>query len=453
VVGALESSLSNFSCGIGIKVSSHRADVTVTGGAFRGVRLLVENIRGDDGYGRSGVPDASDRPVPEAVGSSEFESAFGEKFAEVLDLGTWSPGEDLASAYGRLEEEIQRAVEQENRTRERVREIVFPQIREREGAPPSAGVYGAGVEHVEKVHNGLLFNGGVEACDGTSVVHDTLPITIAQIGVTLVSYSGNQGSWVHRLYRRDLRMGGLDPVDEALEILGRRHERAGFDASSRRDALSDLGRRGIMTYAERAVLLRKSDAPWRMGHGSPAPYELLTGSGMAELLESSLHLLYDLIVGHQRFVFVPSAPSERMLLTIGQALRPLEYAIVDTMRERIERVAGGNFRGEEWARLAGPVRDFAREVGPKIVLGLYRASAMAPPQLFYAHADHAHEAALIAMADSILQEHRGFPMLVDLADTVCRSTFGTDTLNTSTQLAYAEAGEPFRYLTERQTRR
>jgi hypothetical protein len=90
-------------------------------------------------------------------------------------------------------------------------------------------VYEVGVEHLERVHNGLLFNGGVEACDGTSVVHDTLPITIAQIGVTLVSYRGDQGSWVHRLYRRDLRVSGVDPVDEALELLERRHERAGFD--------------------------------------------------------------------------------------------------------------------------------------------------------------------------------------------------------------------------------
>jgi hypothetical protein len=174
---------------------------------------------------------------------------------------------------------------------------------------------------------------------------------------------------------------------------------------------------------------------------------------MAELLERSLYVLHDLIVGHQRFVFVPSAPSQRTLLTIGQALRPLEFAIVDTMKEQIGRVAGGNYRGEEWARLAGPVRDFAREVGPQIVVGVYRASEIAPPQLFYAHADHAHEAALIAIADSVMQEHRGFPMLVDLADTVCRSTFGADSFSASTQLAYAEAGEPFRYLTERQTRR
>lgn len=396
-----------------------------------------------------------DEALPENVGEDEFESAFGEKFAEVLDLDTWSPGEDLASAYGRLEEEVRRAVEQESRIRSRVRDEIFPQISQRPAAPTNAGVYEADterLENIEKVHKGLLFNGQVEACDGTSVVHDTLPITIAQIGVGLVSYAGEQGSWVQRLYRRDLRVGGLDPVDEALEIMGRRHERAGFDASSKRDTLSDLGRRGIMSYAERAVLLRKSRAQWLMGHGNPAPYELLTGSGMAKLLESSLELLNELVMKHKKFVFVPSAPSERMLLTIGHALRPLEIAIVDTMQERIERVTSGNYRGEEWTPLAGPVREFAEDVGPKIVIGLYRASKMAPPQLFYAHEDYAFQAGLIAMADSVLQEHRGFPMLIDLADRVCSATFGADSFYAATQLAYIEAGDPFKYLTERQTR-
>ena len=41
---------------------------------------------------------------------------------------------------------------------------------------------------------------------------------------------------------------------------------------------------------------------------------------------------------------------------------------------------------------------------------------LAPPQLFYAHEDHADIAALVALADSVLQEQRGFPLLIDLAD-------------------------------------
>jgi hypothetical protein len=75
------------------------------------------------------------------------------------------------------------------------------------------------------------------------------------------------------------------------------------------------------------------------------------------------------------------------------------------------------------------------------------------PQIFYAHADFVQEAALIAMADSVLQAHRGFPMLLDLADTVCRSSFGTEAFHSTVQSAYAHQGNPFRYFAERQGQR
>ena len=62
-------------------------------------------------------------------------------------------------------------------------------------------------------------------------------------------------------------------------------------------------------------------------------------------------------------------------------------------------------------------------------------------------------AALIAMADSLLQAQRAFPTLIDLADTVCSSLFGTEGFNSSIQAAYAKHGHPLRYLGERETRR
>jgi hypothetical protein len=397
-----------------------------------------------------------DRPVggePGLIDAAQFEAAFGEPLARTLDLDTWHPGEDLAALYARLEMEVAAAVGQEGRVRGRIREVIFPRLRTRPGAPPEAGVWQATPGQLERVHRGLLFSGAVEACDGTSVLHDTLPLTIAQLGACLVSYDGSQGSWVHRLFRRDLRAGMPDPVDEALELLERRRRRAGFDASSPRDGLSELARRGIMTYAERAVLLGRSDAPWRMGHGNPLPHELLTGSGMRELLEASLDLLHRLVLGHRQFVFVPSGPAERMLLTIGNALRPLEYAVVDTLQDFVTRVMQWSPYRSDWIDVVPRAKDFAAAVGSQVAVGVYRASALAPAHVFYAHADHVHEAALIVLADSALQEHRGFPMLLDLADTVCRTTFGADTFHALTQLAYAEAGAPHRYLTERQTRR
>jgi hypothetical protein len=186
-----------------------------------------------------------------------------------------------------------------------------------------------------------------------------------------------------------------------------------------------------------------------MGHGNPVPYELLTGSGMKELLEKSLDLLTQL-VEHRKFVFVPSSPSDRLTLTIGNALRPLEFAIVDTLEDSILRVAQ---TGHYWPGMEKRVEAFSHAMGKQIVKGVFRSSDLAPAQMFYAHEEHAHEAALIAMGDSVLQDDRGFPMLIDLADTLCRATFGRESLVGSTQTAYAEAGEPFRYMTERQTRR
>jgi hypothetical protein len=378
----------------------------------------------------------------------EFEAAYGEPFARTLDLDTWDLGENLLELYERLEAEVAQAVAQEDRIREAIRREVFPRIPNAPGAPKGAGVYQATGHDLERVHRGLLFNGGVEACDGISLVHDTIPLTITQIGVALVAYNGQQGMWAHRLFRRDLRESVADPVNEALTLLERRDRRESLGLEGSR--LSDLARRGIMTYAERAILLRYSQARWRMGHGSPVPLELLSGLWAAhpDRLQLSLALITELIA-YRRFVFVPSARAARELLTIGQALKPLEFAILGTLEMHIDRLLQtGPYRGPVRTKL----EQFSAEIGPQVAIGLYRASSAAPPYVFYAHVDHACEAALIVLADSVLQEHRGFPMLLDLADTVCRATLGADMFVPSVQLAYAETGQPFRFLTERETR-
>lgn len=387
-----------------------------------------------------------------AQAESGFEAAFGERLSQALDLDTWMLGEDIMSAYGRLEQEIAEALAKEDEYRANIREIVFSRIRNVPEAPDNAGVYQASRSDLERVHTGLLFNGSVEACDGISVVHDTVPLTVTQIGVSLVSYNGQQGSWAHRLFRRDLRARVSDPVQEVLDVLERRERREsqGFDGNS----LSELARRGIMAYAERAILAEKSEALWRMGHGSPAPYELLTGrwSSQREHIEISLNLIRWYVLEHKRFVFVPSAPRKRHLLTIGNALNPLEFAILQTLKPDIQRMIDtGGYRDDSGVRPA--MQEFCDQVAPHIVIGLYRVWEGSPPYLFYAHIDHAEMAAHIAMADSILQEHRGFPMLIDLADTVCKTTFGLDSFIPSVQTAYTDAGHPFRYLGERETRR
>ena len=186
-----------------------------------------------------------------------------------------------------------------------------------------------------------------------------------------------------------------------------------------------------------------------MGHGNPAPYELLAGkwSSHPENLAVGLEMI-EWYVNYKRFVFVPSAPS-RDWLTIGYALNPTEFAILGTLEPDIDKlVSKGGYRGA----VRQAMERFRDDVAPQIVVGVYRVWEAAPPYVFYAHVDNAEMAAHIAMADSMLQEHRGFPMLIDLADTVCSTTFGVDSFVASVQTAYTNAGEPFRYLGERETR-
>jgi hypothetical protein len=390
------------------------------------------------------APELPDRPVRsrDRVVDGRFATAYGEPLDRALDLATWSPLHRLAEIYERMEAEIAAAVAAERGLRGATRAEILPQLARRPGRPHGAGLRRVTPEQLYAVHAGVLFTGQVEACDGAALAHETLPLTIAQIGVCLVSYRGDLGTWAQRLFHRDLRLAGPPPLDEVKAVLGARRGRAGLDRARERDQLATLGRRGIQSFAERAVLVEQATAPWRMGHGQPAALEILAGSGSNEFLLRGLDLLERLICEHQRFVFVPSATPDRHLITIGDALDPLEFAIVDSMRERWQQIVDHGYYD---AAFMPRVQRFVEEVGPQVVVGVYRASAQAPARLFYAHVDHAELAGLIALADGALQAFSGFPLLLDVAGLMCRSAFGAATLQPPVAAAYAAAGEPWRY--------
>ncbi len=298
----------------------------------------------------SEVAPPAELPVsrPSGVTAEAFAACFGEPLAEVFDLDRWHTGADVGQARARLERQIAAAVACETEDQQRVREFVIEKLAKLPSSPPGAGYWPVPLDEIERTQRGLLFNGGVEACDGTVQTHDTLALTVYQIGVSLVSYMGNQGSWSQRLFRRDLRESRGDPVAETIALLNARSNRAGLNQPDRRDGLSELAQRAVMSYAEIAALVTKSRAVWKMGHGSPAPYQLLSGAGNPDVMIRSVRLLRRLIEVDRKFVFVASEPGERAYLTIGQALRPCEYAIVGCLGERIERFVGD-------VRFAGPV--------------------------------------------------------------------------------------------------
>ena len=137
------------------------------------------------------------------------------------------------------------------------------------------------------------------------------------------------------------------------------------------------------------------------------------------------------------------------MITIGNALEAREYVLIETAKTGLEKIIN---QGHARNLMLEYQNEFIEKYGDQVVVGLFKSSNMAPAHVFYAHRDHFQTAALIAISDGILQEHRGFPMLIDLADQICYSTFSPDTFFASVRQAYADAGQPFRFLGERETR-
>jgi hypothetical protein len=127
----------------------------------------------------------------------------------------------------------------------------------------------------------------------------------------------------------------------------------------------------------------------------------------------------------------------------------LEYAIVHSDEQRARAIVANGHYGEDHADFA---MSFVEEVGPEIVVGVYRTYADVPAQVFYAHRERAHEAAIIAIADSVLQSHRGFPTLIDVAHIACKSYTGIDAFVPTIEAGYARSGSPLLFLPERETR-
>jgi hypothetical protein len=146
-------------------------------------------------------------------------------------------------------------------------------------------------------------------------------------------------------------MRGQDPLNEALESLQRRQQRGGVDHDSHRDQLSELGRRGIMSYAERAVLRWKSKAPWRMGHGQPAPYELLTGSGSMDFLHRSIDLLDRVETQLDRLIQKETVKDWYTTAEVAQVLGKAEFTVREWCRHgrvNAKKRACGRGKSQEW---------------------------------------------------------------------------------------------------------
>lgn len=361
----------------------------------------------------------------------DFRRIYGEDYTDAINIDTWKVDRNLARLYSQIEQELFDAKRNELESHQVIRKEVFPLIRER-NLVLHAGLHeDTTLELIEKVHRGFLFNGAVTACGSVSVMYDSLPISITQMGICLVNYQGQHGSYSHQLFRRDLKFNHSCTIHEAVELIKRRQ-------NDDKTKLNSLAMRSIKAFAERAILLEKSNSKWLLGYGFPAPYELMMGfwASREEVKDKSIDLLYRMIVQHKRFVYVQACTQHPDLWAFGNALRPFEYLIIDNMKDKmVQMVHSGNTR----LNIKNDYEEFAKTAGAQIAVGVYKVSKLSPPQVFYCHVDHIHTAALIAMADSALQMHSGMPMLLDLAENLCKSAFGKNDFMASVDQAYVRA--------------
>jgi len=134
-------------------------------------------------------PAAPDQPP---ILDEEYARLYGEPLSRALDLTTWQADPDPAGLYSRLTDEVRQALAHERAAQDLVRRDLFPHLASRPGAPPGAGVYRAPAALLERIQRGLLFRGAVEAAAGVSVVYETVPLGVVQLGVCLVSYRGDE---------------------------------------------------------------------------------------------------------------------------------------------------------------------------------------------------------------------------------------------------------------------
>lgn len=372
--------------------------------------------------------------------TNDFKRAFGQDFADAIDINKWSLGADLSELYPAIEEEWLKAKLDEDKNRRAFRDEVFPRIKEK-GNVPFAGLHD-NVNDVkqllEKIHRGFLFNGAVTACGSTQAIFNTVPLSISQIGVCLVNYEKQHGSYSHKLFRRDLPFKNPDALQEAIDLFNKR--KSDENVRSKGTTTSNLAVRGIKAYIERAILLEKRDerSKWVLGGGSPAPYELMTGfwGSQKEMSDKSISLMRKMVLEHQRFVYVQSCEKFPDLWTLGNALLPFEYLVIKSLEDDLTlRVDSGGTRGS----IRETHATFAREAGSMIVKGIYKISHQSQPQIFYGHRDHIRTAALIAMGDSVFQIHNGKPMLLDLATKLCQISFSKKDLFSSAEQASIKA--------------
>lgn len=120
-----------------------------------------------------------EQQLPEAkADDAEFDEGLAREFAAALDLSTWTSGERLAELSERLERDVALAARHEGEMGPKIISVLREQLPSAPDRSRESGIYDLTPNVITDACRNVLFNGNVEACDGTRIVVNTLPVTV-----------------------------------------------------------------------------------------------------------------------------------------------------------------------------------------------------------------------------------------------------------------------------------
>jgi hypothetical protein len=285
----------------------------------------------------------------------------------------------------------------------------------------------------------LLKTGTVAAADGTIAGVPLLGGSKIQVGVVIVSNSGEVVELVTRVFEVELASGASDAK--------------GFFTNLRKTrTVSNLLARAVMALGERKLLL-EHPADWRMIHGELVPYELRTGAGNPRAnLEPAFDLIYEYLES-EKFIAVSESSDDLDILNAAILLEPGEYVVLKTLEDELRGFLEGD---EEIGRAAakfGPqdekrFREFIQKAGPQVAILLIKGAQR--PFFLECHMDHTEKAAALFLADSLWTRGlpldgsavavRAFPYHIDLADRVAGTIFKASDFRSFVEARVMELG-------------
>jgi hypothetical protein len=275
----------------------------------------------------------------------------------------------------------------------------------------------------------LLFNGQVTAIDGTVSTHQMLSGIRCQIGVVAVNYFNQKLRQSYYISEASFQQDS----DDVINVLQKRE--------FKNRPLSSLVIRALMLYREREIALRPEYTDvYRMLHGPLLPFELMTGLGRLRALYTTMNLLKR-IVADPKIFSVVSTSRQSDYITLGTALNPGEYLVDekysfgDEVADNQDFMAPGRWREREFDHM----KEFLQRNASKILVGVIRVGQR--PYMFHAHRDTFDLAAAIIARDALMQREKGFPLLIDYADTLCSEYFPAGDFTQLMRYQLAREGE------------